>query len=94
MSIVVECGELLEHFQWRDDDELGAHLAEHEGDVAEELADVAIYLVQLADTIGVSLSAAIASKIDRNDERYPVEQARGKARKPADGAMRNGKQHA
>ena len=94
MSIVVECGELLEHFQWRDDDELEAHLAEHEGDVAEELADVAIYLVQLADTIGVSLSAAIASKIDRNDERYPVEQARGRARKPADGAMRNGKQHA
>jgi dCTP diphosphatase len=90
MSIVVECGELLEHFQWRDDEELGAHLSEHEADVAEELADVAIYLVQLADTIGISLSTAIAGKIDRNDERYPVEQARGRARKPANPATRNG----
>lgn len=81
MSIVVECGELLEHFQWVDDENLAAHLAEREEDVAEELADVAIYLVQLADSLGLSLSEAIAEKIERNDERYPVEISKGSARK-------------
>ncbi len=83
MSIVVECGELFEHFQWVDDEELAAHLADREDDVAEELADVAIYLVQLADTIGISLTKAIVNKIDRNDERYPVESSRGTATKHA-----------
>jgi dCTP diphosphatase len=81
MSIAVECGELLEHFQWVDDEDLAAHLAAREEDVAEELADVAIYLVQLADTIGVSLSEAIEHKIERNDERYPVESSKGTAKK-------------
>lgn len=90
MSIAVECGELLEHFQWVDDKDLAAHLAEREDDVAEELADVAIYLVQLADTIGVSLSEAIADKIERNDERYPVESSKGSATKHTELRARNG----
>lgn len=81
MSVAVECGELLEHFQWIDDADLAEHLAAREEEVAEELADVAIYLVQLADTIGVSLSEAIAQKIERNDQRYPLEASRGNAKK-------------
>jgi dCTP diphosphatase len=79
MSIVIECGELLEHFQWVSDEDVAAHVAAREEDVAEELADVAIYVVQLAETLGISLADAIAAKIERNEERYPVVLARGTA---------------
>ncbi len=81
MSIAVECGELLEHFQWISEDELPAHLEARQNDVAEELADVAIYVIQLADVLGIPLPVAIAAKIERNEERYPAELSRGSAAK-------------
>ncbi len=80
LSIAVECGELLEHFQWLDDANAAEELSA-KSEVAEELADVAIYVVQLADTLGISLGDAIAAKIDSNERRYPVELARGNATK-------------
>lgn len=81
MSIAIECGELLEHFQWKCDEELAAYVAKREDEVAEELADVAIYLVQLAETLDISLGDAIAAKIATNDQRYPSKLARGSALK-------------
>jgi NTP pyrophosphatase (non-canonical NTP hydrolase) len=77
ISVSIEAGELLEHFQWRSDDEVEAHLRDHETAVASELADVAIYVVQLADALGVSLADAIGTKLDENAERYPIALARG-----------------
>jgi NTP pyrophosphatase (non-canonical NTP hydrolase) len=72
MSVAVECGELLEHFLWLEDHETSALPAERRDEIASELADVAIYLIQLADTLGISLSVAIADKMRLNDERYPA----------------------
>lgn len=79
MSVAVECGELLEHFQWVRDEDVAEHVAEREEEVAEELADVMIYIVQLADALGISLPDAIAAKIGRNEQRYPAALARGTA---------------
>jgi len=90
LSIAVECGELLEHFQWVDDEELSAHLAGREDDVAEEIADVAIYVIQLADALGLSLSEVIAAKIERNERRYPAELSRGSAAKHTELSARRG----
>jgi dCTP diphosphatase len=81
ISLAVECGELLEHFQWVGDADLAEHLTERKDQVAEELADVAIYAIQLADSLELSLSEAIATKIECNAGRYPVELASGNAAK-------------
>jgi dCTP diphosphatase len=81
ISIAVECGELLEHFQWLDDEQGSAELKAKGAQVAEELADVAIYVIQLADTLNIPLGDAITAKIDENERRYPTDLARGNATK-------------
>lgn len=80
-ALVVEAAELLERFQWLTEDQSGALSAEDKQNVADELADVFIYLVRLADKIDVDLIDAARDKIARNAEKYPVEKARGNAKK-------------
>jgi NTP pyrophosphatase (non-canonical NTP hydrolase) len=77
LGIAVEVGELLEHFQWLDEAELDDHMSRRRSDVAEEIADVAIYLIQLASVLGISLPDALRAKLALNAERYPVSLARG-----------------
>jgi dCTP diphosphatase len=72
MSVAIEAAELMEHFQWRTPDE-SANLDEvsrHE--VALEAADVLLYLVRLADVLGIDLHAAAREKIDLNALKYPA----------------------
>ncbi len=83
MALAGEAGELLELFQWLTQEESSA-LADSPEDMAkvrEELADILIYLVRLADKLGVDLEEAALAKIETNAERYPVEKARGTATK-------------
>jgi NTP pyrophosphatase (non-canonical NTP hydrolase) len=81
LSIMIETGELLEHFQWIDDEEIPDYVARHRADVAEELADVTIYVMQLADVVGISLADALRDKLAINAERYPLRVARGSSAK-------------
>lgn len=80
-ALAVEAAELLEPFQWlRDED--SRSLAERPGEyaqVVEEVADVMIYLLRLADQLGIDLERAVAEKIRKNGEKYPVALARGNA---------------
>jgi len=80
-SIVIEAAELLEHFQWKDKAQAERHAVENKEAVADEIADVAIYLLELADNLGIDLKKAIHAKLDRNADKYPVEKARGVATK-------------
>ncbi len=75
-SISIEAGELLECFQWSDEARDGDW--EH---VHEELADVMIYCIQMADVIGVNLDEIIQSKMAKNAAKYPVEQSKGSSAK-------------
>ena len=81
ISITIEAAELLEHFQWKDDAEVGEHIRKHREEVADEIADVAIYLAELADNLGIDLIEAMSSKLRKNAEKYPVAKARGVATK-------------
>jgi NTP pyrophosphatase (non-canonical NTP hydrolase) len=81
MALAAETGELLEHFQWLSEAQ-SAELSQEALDaVALELADVQVYLVRLADRLGIDLVAAAHRKIDLNAEKYPADKARGHARK-------------
>jgi NTP pyrophosphatase (non-canonical NTP hydrolase) len=78
LSLVLEASELLEHFQWKSPAEVEKHGQECKSEIADELADVAIYLFELADNLGVDLSEAIVAKMKKNAEKYPVEKFKGR----------------
>lgn len=81
MALAVEAGEVLERFQWLSQEQSAALLDNEREAIALELADVLLYLLRLADKLGVDLSDAAGRKIDLNAQRYPASKARGHARK-------------
>lgn len=83
VSLSLESAELLELAQWKSDAELEAALedAGFRGRVEEECADVLLYLLLITERAGLDLAAAAARKIARNEAKYPVDRARGTARK-------------
>lgn len=82
MALVVEAGELVELFQWLTEEQSRTLTAEQREAVEQEMADVLLYLVRLADRLGVDLLDAVARKIDINEKKYPAALVRGKADKP------------
>lgn len=78
-SIVIEAAELLEHFQWKTAEESAALTEKKREEIAHEMADVAVYLLELADNLGIDLLQAIERKMELNEAKYPVEKARGSA---------------
>ncbi len=81
MALSVEAAELLEHFQWLGEDESRRLAPDTLAKVGEEMADVLLYLVRLADKLGVDLAQAARRKMQLNAQKYPVERARGTSRK-------------
>ncbi|HET9693985.1 MAG TPA: nucleotide pyrophosphohydrolase [Steroidobacteraceae bacterium] len=84
MALAGEVGELLEHFQWLTEAQSRELPPDVQDAVALELADVLLYLVRLADKLGVDLAAAAERKIGLNAARYPADAVRGSARKHRD----------
>lgn len=72
-SICIEAAELLECYQWSDDADL-----EH---VKEELADVIVYCQNMLDALGLDVDEIVNAKMTKNEKKYPVEKARGRADK-------------
>jgi len=80
MALSIEAAELMEHFQWLDvaasrrvvDD------ADKLAAVAEELADVFCYCLALADVLGVDVADVVRAKMEKNAQKYPAEEFRGR----------------
>lgn len=86
MALSIEAAELMEHFQWARNDELAPLLtdAEKRAAVAEEIADVACFLLALCNVLTIDLSAALAAKMEKNRTKYPADQFRGRYFKPGE----------
>ena len=80
-ALCVESAELLEHFQWLTDEQSRNLPAAVHAAVAQELADVLLYLLQLSDKLEVDLTAVAQAKLALNAQKYPIEQSRGSSRK-------------
>ncbi len=76
-ALSVEAAELLEHFQW-------VEANEKKDELADEIGDVLIYLVRLADVLGVDPLLAAEQKLAKNALKYPIERAKGSAKKYTD----------
>ncbi|MDN3351872.1 nucleotide pyrophosphohydrolase [Actinomadura sp. DC4] len=83
MALAGEVGELVAELQWLTPEESATVMADPEAGarVRAEMGDVILYLVRLADALGIDLVAAGHAKLDQNERRYDVETYRGSARK-------------
>ncbi|XRB16939.1 dCTP pyrophosphatase 1 [Pseudoscourfieldia marina] len=85
LALVGEIGELAEIFQWKGDDgaapNLPAFTDEERKHVGEELSDVLVYTIRLADRCGVRLDEAVMAKLKRNAEKYPAKLCYGSSAK-------------
>jgi NTP pyrophosphatase (non-canonical NTP hydrolase) len=84
MALAAESGELLEVFQWLTEEESRAPEPKARAAVSEEIADVLLYLLRLADVLGIDPVDSARRKLAENERKYPVEKARGNARKYTD----------
>ena len=81
MALSVEVAELVEHFQWLNEEQ-SRNLSQDKLDaVGHELADTLLYLVRLADKLDIDLFSAAQNKMNLNNIKYPVEKSRGNAKK-------------
>lgn len=81
VSISIEAAELLEHFQWKDEKAVEQYVRNNRGEISDEIADVALYLAELADNLGIDLIKAMENKLEKNAKKYPVAKAKGVATK-------------
>lgn len=72
-SISIEAAELLEHFQWGKEYDVG--------EVSDELADVLIYCLYMVDSLDLDVYKIILNKMEKNAVKYPVDKSRGNAKK-------------
>ncbi len=78
VSIILEASELLEHFQWKTTEEVEQYIKENHGEIKDEIADIALYLFELSENLGINLIDAMEEKIKKNEMKYPVEKSRGR----------------
>ena len=81
MALVVEAGELVEHFQWLTPEQSGELAPQTQAEVELEIADVLLFLLRLCDKLDVDPIAAAERKLALNRQKYPVEKAKGRATK-------------
>ena len=81
IAISLEASELLEIFLWQSTEKLEGRVIEKRDQIEDEIADIAIYLTELADNLGIDLIEAMEKKLAKNAEKYPVEKARGSSKK-------------
>ena len=78
VSIILEASELLEHFQWKTKEEVEKYVMQNNAEIKDEIADIALYLFELADNLGISLMSAMEEKLKKNEVKYPISKAKGK----------------
>ncbi len=82
MSIAIEAAELMEHFQWLRSDQVRPPDLDDDvrREIAEELADVLCFAISFANATGIDVASAVMSKLEKNAQKYPREQYRGRFR--------------
>ncbi|MGH1487478.1 MAG: nucleotide pyrophosphohydrolase [Cellvibrionaceae bacterium] len=81
MALSVETAELMEHFQWLTEQESYELDPAMHAKVADEIADVQVYLARLADKLNIDIATAVSVKMDKNRKKYPADIVYGSAKK-------------
>jgi dCTP diphosphatase len=78
LSLVLEAGEVMEHFQWKNKEEIEKYIVTNKDDIGEELADVLYWVLLMSHDLKIDVLEALEKKIKKNEDKYPVEKAKGK----------------
>lgn len=81
LSLVLEAGEVMEHFQWKNAEEMEEYARTHKEEIGEEIADVLYYLLLLSHDMGIDPVVALEKKILTNEKKYPEDKSRGNHKK-------------
>jgi len=78
LSLVLEAAEVMEHFQWKNKEEMEEYIKTNKEDIAEELADVLHWVLLMAHDLEIDLFDTLGKKLKKNEEKYPVEKSKGR----------------
>jgi NTP pyrophosphatase (non-canonical NTP hydrolase) len=78
LSLVLEAGEVMEHFQWKSKEEIEEYIKTHKEHIGEELADVLYWVLLISHDLNIDILDALDKKILKNESKYPLEKAKGK----------------
>ncbi len=78
LSLVLEATEVMEHFQWKNKEEIQKYVVDSKSDIGDELADVLYWVLLMSHDLNIDVLEALEKKIVKNEEKYPVEKAKGK----------------
>jgi dCTP diphosphatase len=78
LSLVLEAGEVMEHFQWKNANEIEEYVRKNKKEISEELADVLYWVLLLSHDLNIDVEKALDEKMKINNEKYPVKKSKGK----------------
>ena len=78
LSLVLEAGEVMEHFQWKNKEEIEKYVKTNKEEIGEELADVLYWILLMSYDLKINVLDALDKKIRKNEKNYPIEKAKGK----------------
>jgi NTP pyrophosphatase (non-canonical NTP hydrolase) len=81
LSLVLEAGEVMEHFQWKNPKEIEEYIKTNKNDIGEELSDVLYWVLLMSHDLGIDIKEALVKKLEKNEAKYPVEKAKGSHKK-------------
>jgi len=81
LSLVLEAGEVMEHFQWRNKEEIEKYVKTNKAEIGEELADVLYWVLLMSHDLNIDILDALDKKISKNEIKYPIEKTKGKHEK-------------
>jgi len=81
LSLVLEATEVMEHFQWKTNEESSLYLERNKNSVAEELSDVLYWVLLLSHDLNIDIVKAFEEKMQKNEKKYPIHQAKGSSKK-------------
>jgi NTP pyrophosphatase (non-canonical NTP hydrolase) len=77
LSLVLEAGEVMEHFQWKDKEEMEIYIKENKAEIGEEIADVLYWILLMGHDLNIDVLDALDKKVKKNERKYPVQKSKG-----------------
>jgi dCTP diphosphatase len=81
ISLALEAAEVLEHFQWKNKEEMDKYVKSNKAEIGEELADVLYWVFLMGSDLKIDLSKAFIEKMKKNGTKYPIKKAKGNHKK-------------
>ncbi len=78
ISLSLEAAEVLEHFQWKNPEEIAEHIKKNKNEISKELADVLYWVLLMSNDLNIDIEKAFLQKLKENAKKYPVKKAKGK----------------